>query len=57
MKQCENWLVAYYDNTVQQDQFDNWYIQSAIDYADLVIDYCPFCGNKLDENGCTKESD
>ena len=57
MIKCCEWLLAESDNVVQQDAFGNWYIEDSINYTESIIEYCPFCGNKLGEKGCPYSRD
>lgn len=53
MIDCNNWLYAEYEGIPRQDANSKWYLLGD-DNIDMVIDYCPFCGSKLDEKGCPK---
>lgn len=47
---CEKWIK--YINFVEDA--GRWGITWCLTGESVKINYCPFCGSKLDKNGCTK---
>ena len=53
-QQCKEWLEAHNNSLIISNDNDcGWSIVSGEELK--KIDYCPFCGSVLDEDGCTSD--
>ena len=52
-QQCQGWLdVEHYNFVFWSASKEKWSLFSGNNHR--LIEYCPFCGSPLDDQGCTR---
>ena len=51
---CDKWLESEAIEYSDPIGYKGFYIVSRITDGFEEIEYCPFCGSELDDDGCTK---